>query len=171
MATLRGSAAPQQEKYKTCSKCRLSKPVSMFNLRKDRASGTHSWCKRCEATKNKTYRQTPKGKQVRRNSYVRHEQGRQRSRVGMVDWSRLARNGFSKEVHQLALSIQQNKCAICKKELLTRKDTCADHDHRTTTARGILCRRCNVGLGSFQDSTDLLEAAIAYLRNPTLSLV
>jgi hypothetical protein len=39
-----------------------------------------------------------------------------------------------------------------------------DHCHETNTVRGILCHSCNVGLGNFHDSIDLLEAAIAYLK-------
>jgi hypothetical protein len=31
--------------------------------------------------------------------------------------------------------------------------------------RGILCFNCNIGMGSFRDSIEALQAAIAYLRN------
>ena len=39
-----------------------------------------------------------------------------------------------------------------------------DHNHKTTLARGWLCRCCNSGLGMFKDSSYLLEKAIEYLR-------
>lgn len=41
-----------------------------------------------------------------------------------------------------------------------------DHHHEggPTAVRGILCVRCNIGLGQFCDSVDALLGAIAYLR-------
>jgi hypothetical protein len=30
--------------------------------------------------------------------------------------------------------------------------------------RGILCHRCNLGIGHFRDNADLAECAVAYLR-------
>lgn len=41
-----------------------------------------------------------------------------------------------------------------------------DHDHRTGAVRGILCHRCNVGIGHFGDSVVGLHRAIHYLGKP-----
>ena len=40
-----------------------------------------------------------------------------------------------------------------------------DHDHTTGKVRGILCNRCNSGLGLFKDNKTSLENAITYLNN------
>ncbi len=47
-----------------------------------------------------------------------------------------------------------------------------DHCHKTSIYRGMLCKNCNWGLGSFQDSTELLHRAIEYLHrtDPTIAL-
>jgi hypothetical protein len=39
-----------------------------------------------------------------------------------------------------------------------------DHDHRTGKVRGLLCRRCNTGVGFFEDNPETLERLAAYLR-------
>lgn len=71
-----------------------------------------------------------------------------------------------------AMSERQNhRCAICGGEENTvirgQKITLAvDHDHVTGAIRGLLCVKCNRGLGLFQDSEVFLSAAITYLRNP-----
>lgn len=51
-------------------------------------------------------------------------------------------------------------CAICKQET----KLVVDHDHASGKIRGMLCRYCNLGLGHFKDSSELLRAAAKYLR-------
>ncbi len=60
------------------------------------------------------------------------------------------------------LQKQDNKCAICGRELTIK--ACADHDHSTGKFRGILCVNCNTALGSFRDSVTILANAINYLE-------
>lgn len=57
-------------------------------------------------------------------------------------------------------------CAICG----TDSNLCVDHDHTTKKLRGILCKKCNVGLGMFKDDQELLSRAIEYLKNPPLTI-
>ena len=57
---------------------------------------------------------------------------------------------------------QRGLCGICKK--LMRRPL-LDHCHDTMIVRGLLCSKCNVGLGQFEDNPDLLSAAQHYLKN------
>lgn len=50
-------------------------------------------------------------------------------------------------------------CAICDKT----ETLVVDHDHDTGAIRGVLCRRCNLGLGHFNDDLAMIDRARAYL--------
>lgn len=73
---------------------------------------------------------------------------------------RLRRYGLSPESFNELMKKQSGVCAICKK----RETQHIDHCHGSGKVRGLLCHHCNVGLGHFQDSQELLLAAIEYLR-------
>lgn len=60
---------------------------------------------------------------------------------------------------------QSGKCAICRISYsLDSRDLHVDHCHITGKIRGLLCLKCNLGLGKFYDNSDLLLAAASYLR-------
>lgn len=55
-----------------------------------------------------------------------------------------------------------NRCGICDRILGQR--FCIDHDHETGEVRGVLCSKCNTGLGLFDDSITMLQLAVDYLN-------
>lgn len=63
---------------------------------------------------------------------------------------------------------QNGVCSVCGKSPGASKKNqtrlSIDHDHKTGKMRGLLCHKCNVGLGHFNDNPDLLIAALAYLK-------
>lgn len=90
-----------------------------------------------------------------------------------IRWNRLKSVfGVSKEQYELMLKKQNNICAIClspetMKSKIGRKRhefLCVDHCHESRKIRGLLCRKCNGALGGFNDSIELLKAAIDYLK-------
>lgn len=58
---------------------------------------------------------------------------------------------------------QGGRCAICASELQDSKNTHIDHCHKTNKVRGVLCRKCNHGLGFFSDNPAALRAAANYI--------
>jgi hypothetical protein len=54
-------------------------------------------------------------------------------------------------------------CGICEQPF--KKTPCIDHDHATDFVRGLLCVRCNTGLGQLRDDIHVLARAIVYLQN------
>ena len=79
--------------------------------------------------------------------------------------------GLTPEEYDGMLRSQGNACAICRTAESGTRDWHVDHDHaccpgRKTCGqcvRGILCSRCNAGLGYFRDNTRNMERAIEYL--------
>lgn len=63
--------------------------------------------------------------------------------------------------HQMAKA-QDYLCAICLRSASFNR-LAVDHNHATAKIRGLLCHQCNAGLGNFADSSERLQAAIAYL--------
>lgn len=81
--------------------------------------------------------------------------------------------GITRQRANEMLEKQGGLCLLCdrpiswgKKESGQRDSSSAhiDHSHETGAVRGILCARCNHGLGQFFDDPSLLERAALYLR-------
>ncbi len=70
--------------------------------------------------------------------------------------------GLSPEAYQKLWAQSGGVCPICK-EGLTAASVAIDHCHATGKVRGLLCRRCNRGLGIFRDDPEALRRAAAYL--------
>ena len=72
----------------------------------------------------------------------------------------------NREGYEELLEKQNNACAICgiSAEEIGRK-LVVDHNHETLKIRGLLCWRCNSGLGFFKDNQTYLAMAIEYLVN------
>ena len=68
------------------------------------------------------------------------------------------------------LEKQDYKCAICREPV--NGYSSVDHDHACCAGRescgkcirGILCQKCNSGLGMFNDAVKLVTAALQYLK-------
>jgi hypothetical protein len=70
--------------------------------------------------------------------------------------------GLREDDFNALLKKQSDRCAICGASFNERVPT-VDHDHSTEKVRGLLCGKCNSGLGMFGDNKELLSATLAYL--------
>lgn len=73
----------------------------------------------------------------------------------------LKKYGLSLKQYEQMLSDQNGVCAICSGK--TSRRLAVDHDHQTGRVRGLLCGRCNAGLGQFKENPLMLHKAIRYL--------
>lgn len=62
------------------------------------------------------------------------------------------------------VSHRGNTCDICHNPPSGRGGLHVDHCHKTGRIRGLLCSKCNQGLGLFSDNLSLLNKAIWYLQ-------
>lgn len=133
-----------ERQEKVCPKCRELKPFSEYPPSKRRHDGVHPSCRACR----KAYAAAYVASGVRRNKYLR--------------W----KYSISLEDYDAMLVSQGGGCAICG---LTAEEEShysvlpVDHCHTTGAIRGILCQKCNSGLGFFRDNKELLQQAIVYL--------
>lgn len=70
--------------------------------------------------------------------------------------------GITHEVYNNIMENQEGLCPICEQFLI---DPCLDHCHITGKIRGIICRKCNTGIGMLMDNPSLLRRAAEYLEN------
>jgi hypothetical protein len=72
--------------------------------------------------------------------------------------------GITLDQYNKMLKAQNNKCAICGNEdEVEGRKLAIDHCHNKGHVRGLLCGKCNRGLGLFYDNPELLQNAINYL--------
>ena len=59
---------------------------------------------------------------------------------------------------------QGGVCAICGRIDSDGRRLSVDHDHRAGKVRGLLCGKCNRGIGIFDEDIIKLQSAINYLK-------
>ena len=71
--------------------------------------------------------------------------------------------GITLEDYELMLKNQGGKCAICGSKAGGKKGQyfAVDHCHKSNAVRGLLCTKCNVSLGWFENNT---AAIFQYMR-------
>lgn len=142
---------------KICSLCEKDKPASAYGIRKlkyrngEDATYYCSECRQCQKERsNKIYHSDrTKAANIHRSS------------------ARKWRYGITPAVYEQIKTKQENLCAVCHKPPPEGKHLFVDHCHSTGRIRGLLCGRCNLGIGHFDDSPKLFLAVIEYLQQET----
>lgn len=76
--------------------------------------------------------------------------------------ARFRRYGLSEEGYNALLAQQHGRCPTCKQKFGV---PCVDHCHSTGRVRGLLCHKCNLGIGYFNDDPNRTRAATVYLEH------
>ncbi len=80
----------------------------------------------------------------------------------------LKKYGISTEEYNILYELQDGLCAICMKPETQERNgnkckLSVDHDHASGEIRGLLCSKCNLGIGIFNDDLNILTRAAAYI--------
>lgn len=87
--------------------------------------------------------------------------------------SMLLKFGITPEQYDEMFERQNSLCAMCMEPPEGERPLYVDHDHRCCPdrdytcgecIRGLLCYRCNLGLGQLRDRVDILERGIVYMK-------
>lgn len=92
--------------------------------------------------------------------------GRKNWRSKNPDKSRiqgLKKSGRTIESYARQFEEQKGLCALCGTPE-PRGRLRGDHCHQAKLPRGLLCHRCNTGIGLLMDSPELLRAAATYIE-------
>lgn len=91
------------------------------------------------------------------------ERNPERNAALIRDWKLRRDFGISTVEYEHILLKQSGLCAICRRPDDKRRLS-VDHCHTTGKVRGLLCLRCNRGIGLFRDDPDRLISAAMYLK-------
>ena len=67
-------------------------------------------------------------------------------------------------IQKIKNDLRVGRCQLCGSKIPDFRKRHIDHDHATGIYRGILCNRCNSGIGFLQDNPVLAERMVEYLK-------
>jgi hypothetical protein len=151
-----------------------------FAVAKYARSGRASWCKSCMREYHREYRQRRIREQgpsaIKQLTYA--EKVKRYGRERILDtkrkhysshrevwraYTRYRKYGLTSEQFDELLARQKSACAVCRQQFSDELKPCVDHDKYTGMVRGLLCDRCNVGIGCLKHDRQVLQGAMAYL--------
>ena len=159
-----------------CKKCRVLKSLNKENF-KSRKAGTIGFlgtCRDCLSKEDSSYYKKEKeefpeclSERRKRTDHKRYhtETRKEYRRLHQRSQYLMTTYGISLEQYEELKANQGNKCAICGgKGKGIQEVLDVDHDHKTGKVRGLLCSKCNSGLGMLQDNPHILKSALQYLE-------
>lgn len=152
---------------KICNKCNIEKPLTEFHsskLKYKANDGKRPTCKLCRRMYDPKWWQQNREKacEISKKWQRRNPDATKRnSKNQNLKWN----YGITLDHFNKMCLEQGDTCAICKKDNSQfTKTLFVDHCHKTGKIRGLLCKKCNSGLGFLGETVEDLERAIEYLK-------
>lgn len=147
---------------KNCTQCFKLKDLSEFSPNKAMKLGIQSACKECQKlTRRIYYKKYKKTIDAKQNEYRKANPDKVRFALIKTNY------GMTETEYRKLLNDQNNRCAICRTKNPGAKGKWfhVDHSHKTKKIRGLLCTKCNQGLGYFNDDPIALRCAADYIED------
>lgn len=135
------SAISANPEGRHCARCREFSAWENFHRQPTGTNGRHAYCKPC-------------ANKIQKDSRTRNYTPEQKRK-----WQLSTRYGLTPEQVEAMRVSQGGACAICKKHLDRFH---VDHCHATGRVRGLLCHRCNILIGGW-DEAEWRTNAMRYL--------
>jgi hypothetical protein len=162
---------------KKCSKCKELKPLDQFYAQKGGRDGLRADCKACMAAyKAAAYRENPEKVKARVRKWQQENPDRYREKQRkyreenaalikskLRSWYLEKTYGITVEQYNEIFARQGGRCAICGAKPNAKISLHVDHSHKTGKIRGLLCFRCNNGIGDFRENPVILHKAASYI--------
>jgi Recombination endonuclease VII len=139
---------------KRCSTCKIGPPQAHFARNRQTADGLQNECDPCRQRRQRNWWHKKKAEDP---DFLKKSAAYLRSTVLIRD---LKRYGLTRDEYD---SLVAKGCAICGGPPNGKGRYALDHDHKTNKFRGLLCSSCNVAIGLFKESQDVLTRAKQYL--------
>lgn len=155
-----------------CRICNEYKPYSEYGRNDSGAGGYEARCRSCISQKR--YNVDEQGRECMScqkyklfEEYPKNPKGGHRARClecskpnYKIEDHRLRAYNLTDQEFKKILLDQAGLCKICLKQ----DRLVVDHDHNTGKVRGLLCNKCNSGIGQLMDQYEYIVRAAEYLK-------
>jgi len=164
-------------KSKTCRTCKTFLPIEYFhkNKRKCYEDGRNTQCKHCCRKREKKHvgkfnplkeKKCNQCGVVKKAKYFHRNGGK---RTGLCEDCKVCRN---KKIVEKRYNLEEGQLEQMKKDVDYKCELCnnetslaVDHCHKSGKVRGMLCAKCNTGIGQLNDDIELMKRAIKYIKD------
>ena len=158
---------------KRCNNCGAEKALDEFYAEKGGRDGRRPECKACTGARRKQWYAANKEREIARvrawqqanpeRLKAWREKNRDRRLQQLREIHLRNKFGLTPAEYDEMLQRQGGGCAICHSPPTPGISLHVDHDHGSGEIRGLLCVRCNSGIGLFRESPDALRHAAEYV--------
>ena len=163
---------------KKCNTCTKVLSKEKFHKKAQNKDGYSNTCRRCTSEKGKIWRENDPNfsekhklrgskwySENKEDKLLKNKEWRENNISKYREINLKSRFGINLDDYNNILISQNNCCAICKKHMNEFSyNLVVDHCHKSGKIRGLLCKKCNLGIGHLNDDIDILNNSILYLN-------